>query len=72
MVRNLHGLLKNWQKDQCVWRKLDEGRKGRLGDESYPWARSFGTTSYINALGFVPSVIGRFGRLKHRDRLFTC
>lgn len=51
---------------------MDEGRKGRLGDESYPWARSFGTTRYINALGFVPSVIGRFGRLKHRDRLFTC
>ena len=71
MVRNLHGMLKNWQ-DQCVWRKLDEGRKGRLGDESYSWARSFGTTSYINTLGFVPSVIRMFGRLKHRDRLFTC
>lgn len=26
----------------------------------------------INALGFVPSVIGMFGGLKHRDRLFTC
>ena len=51
MVRNLHGMLNNWQENQCVWRKLDEGRKGRLGDESYPWARSFGTTSYINALG---------------------
>ena len=34
---------------------MDEGRKGRLGDESYPWARSFGTRSYINALGFFPN-----------------
>lgn len=51
---------------------MDEGRKGRLGDESYPWARSFGTRSYINALGFFPSVISMFGGLKRRDRLFTC
>ena len=46
---------------------MNEHRKGRMWGGSYPWARSFGTTSHINALGFVPGVISLFGRLQSRE-----